>query len=83
MQFAKNVRRDNDREHSDKINKRQRVYYLNLKGFPQHRKINEKKRQHGKFSYAQIKDSLKFRSMMDKRKRITSFKKSVSKLKTL
>ena len=32
---------------------------------------------------AQIKGSLKFGSMMDKRKGITSFDKSVSKFKTL
>ena len=83
LQFAKNARREHDREHSDSINKRQRVYYSNLKGSPQHRRINEKKRQHGKLSYAQIKGSLKFGSMMDKRKGITSFDKSVSKFKTL
>ena len=60
LQFAKNAGREHDREHSDSINKRQRVYYSNLKGSPLHRRINEKKRQHGKLSYAQIKDSLKF-----------------------
>ena len=45
LQFAKNVRRKHDREYSDSINKRQRVYYSNLKGSPQHRRINEKKRE--------------------------------------
>ena len=45
LQFAKNVRREHDREYSDSINKRQRVYYSNLKGSPQHRRINEKKRE--------------------------------------
>ena len=44
LQFAKNARREHDREHSDSINKRQRVYYSNLKGSPQHRRINEKKK---------------------------------------
>ena len=48
LQFAKYSRREHDREHSGSINKRQRVYYSNLKGSPQHRRINEKKRQHGK-----------------------------------
>ena len=59
------------------------MYYSNLKGSPQHGRISEKKRQHGKLSYAQIKGSLKFGSMMDKRKEITSFNKNVSKFKTL
>ena len=36
LQFAKNARREHDREHSDSINKRQPVYYSNLKGSPQH-----------------------------------------------
>ena len=54
-----------------------------MKGSPHHRRINEKKIQHGKLSYAQIKDSLKFGSMMDKRKGMTSFDKNVSKFKTL
>ena len=48
------------------------MYYSNLEGSPQYRRINEKKSQHGKLSYAQIKGSLKFGSMMSKRKRITS-----------
>ena len=48
LQFAKYSRREHDREHSGSINKRQRVYYSNLKGSPQHRRIIEKKRQHGK-----------------------------------
>ena len=59
------------------------MYYSNLKGSPQHRRINEKKRQQGKLSYAEIKGPLKFGSMMDKRKGITSFDKTVSKFKTL
>ena len=83
LQFAKNARREHDREHSDSINKRQRVYYSNLKGFPQHRRINEKKRLHDKLSCALIKGSLKFGSMMDKRKGITSFDKNFTKFKTL
>ena len=82
LQFAKNARCEHDREHSDSDKKRQRLHYSNLKGSPQHRRINEKKRQHGKLSYAQIKSSQKFGSMMDKRKGITSFDKSVSKFKT-
>ena len=45
LQFAKNARRENDREYSDSINKRQLVYYSNLKGSPQHHRINEKKRE--------------------------------------
>ena len=60
LEFAKNAGPEHDREHSDTINKRQRVYCSNLKGSPQHRRINEKKRQHGKLPYAQIKGSLKF-----------------------
>ena len=40
FQFAKNARREHDREHSGSINKRQGVYYSNLKGSPQRRKIN-------------------------------------------
>ena len=60
LQFAKNAGREHDREHSDSINKRQRVYYSSLKGSPQHCRINEKKRQHSKLWYAQIKGSLKF-----------------------
>ena len=48
LQFAKNARREHDREHSDSDKKRQRLHYSNLKGSPQHRRINEKKRQHGK-----------------------------------
>ena len=83
LQFAKKVRRQHDRERSGSINKRQGGYYSNLKGSPQHCRINEKKRQHGKLSYAQIKGSLKFGSMMDKRKGIASFDKSVSECKTL
>ena len=55
----------------------------NLKGFPQNRRINKKKNQHGKLSYAQIKGSLKFGSMMDKSKGITLLNKSVSKFETL
>ena len=72
FQFTKNARPENDREDSDSIKKRQRMYYSNLEGYPQYRRINEKKSQHGKLSYAQIKGSLKFESMMSKRKRITS-----------
>ena len=83
MQFAKNARPERDREHSDSTNKRQRVYYSNLKGSPQHYGINEKKRQHIKLSYVQIKGSLKFRSMIDERKGITSIDESVSNIKTL
>ena len=60
LEFAKNAGPEHDREHSDTINKRQRVYCSNLKSSPQHRRINEKKRQHGKLPYAQIKGSLKF-----------------------
>ena len=54
-----------------------------MKGSPHYRRINEKKIQHGRLSYEQIKGSLKFGSMMDKRKGMTSFDKSVSKFKTL
>ena len=43
LQFAKNARHENDKEHSDNINKRQRVYYSNLKASPQYCRINEKK----------------------------------------
>ena len=43
LQFAKNARSEHDREHSGSINKRQRVYYSNLEGSSQHRRINEKK----------------------------------------
>ena len=43
LQFAKNARRENDKEHSGSINKRQQGYYSNLKGSPQHCRINEKK----------------------------------------
>ena len=60
LEFAKNAGPEHDREHSDTINKRQRVYCSNLKSSPQHRRINEKKRRHGKLPYAQIKGSLKF-----------------------
>ena len=83
LQFAKNARREHDREHSDSINKRQRVYYSNLKGSPQHRRINEKKKATWKFSYVQTKGSVKYGTMTAKRKGITSFDKSVSKFKTL
>ena len=83
LQFSTNVSCEHDREHSDSINKRQQVYYSNLKGFPQHRRINEKKRLHDKLSCALIKGSLKFGSMMDKRKGITSFDKNFTKFKTL
>ena len=65
LQLAKKARREHDREHSGSINKSQRGYHSNLKGSPQHCRINEKKRQHGKLSYAQIKGSRKFGSMMD------------------
>ena len=40
LQFAKNARREHDREHTDSICKRQQVYYSNLKGSPQHRRVN-------------------------------------------
>ena len=82
LQFAKNARRENDKEHSDSINKRQQVYYSNLKGSPLYHRINEKKLQYGKLPYLLRKGSLKFGSTMDKRKEITSFDKSVSKFKT-
>ena len=59
------------------------MYYSNLKASPYYRKINKKKKQHCKLSYAQIKGSLKFGPMMEKRKGITSFDKSASKFKTL
>ena len=83
LHLAKNAGREHDREHSHNTNKRKRMYYLNLKGSLWHRKINEKKKQDGKLSYVQIKGSIKFGSMMDKRKGITSFDKSVSKFKAL
>ena len=83
LQFVKNARREHDRERFDSISKKQRVYYSNLKGSPQRRRINEKKRQYSTLSYAQIKGSLKFGSMMYKRKEVTSFDKSVTKFKTL
>ena len=59
------------------------MYYSNLKASPYYRKINKKKKQHCKLSYAQIKGSLKFGPMMEKRKGIASFDKSASKFKTL
>ena len=84
LQLAKKARREHDREHSGSINKSQRGYHSNLKGsWKVHCRINEKKRQHGKLSYAQIKGSRKFGSMMDNWKGITSFDKSVSEFKTL
>ena len=42
LQFAKNVRREHDREHSDSDKKRQRLHYSNLKGFPQHHGMRKK-----------------------------------------
>ena len=83
LHFAKNGGREHDREHSHNTYKRKRMYYLNLKGSLWHRKINEKKEQDGKLSYVQIKGSIKFGSMVNKTKGITSFDKSVSKFKAL
>ena len=54
-----------------------------MKGSTQHRWTFEKKTQRGKLSYAQVKGSLKFGSMMNTRKGITLFDKSVSKFNTL
>ena len=48
MTVGSNARHEHDRKHSGCINKRQRVYYSNLKSSPQHLTINEKERQHGK-----------------------------------
>ena len=51
LQYARNVRFEHDRGHSADINKRQQVYSSNLKGSPQHHKINERKRQWDKLAY--------------------------------
>ena len=83
LKFSINARHEHDREHTDSINKKQKVYYSNIKTSSQNRRINEEKRQHGKLSYAQIKGLLRFGSIMDKRKGITSFDKSVSKFKII
>ena len=83
LKFSINARHEHGREHSDSINKEQKVYYSNIKTSSQNRRINGEKRQHGKLSYAQIKGLLRFGSIMDKRKGITSFDKSVSKFKII
>ena len=67
-------------EHSVEINKRQQVYYSNLKGYPQH-KINEKKRQPGRFTYDHTKGSSKYKFMVEMRKRKTPFNRCVHKFK--
>ena len=67
-------------EHSVEINKRQRVYYSNLKGYAQH-KINEKKRQPGKLTYDHTKGSSKYKFMVEMRKRKTPFNRCVHKFK--
>ena len=67
-------------EHSVEINKRQRVYYSNLKGYAQH-KINEKKRQPGRFTYDHTKGSSKYKFMVEMRKRKTPFNRCVHKFK--
>ena len=67
-------------EHSVEINKRQRVYYSNLKGYAQH-KINEKKRQPGKLTYDHTKGSSKYKFMVEMRKRKTPFNRCVHEFK--
>ena len=71
------------KEHSADINKRQQVYYSNLKGSPQHHKINEKKIQQGILAYDHTKGSPKYKFMVEMRKGKTSFSRFVHKFKAL
>ena len=81
LQYARNVRLEH--EHSADINKRQQVYYSNLKGSPQHHETNEKKRQRGKLATDHIKGSSKYKFMVEIRKGKKSFNRCVHRFKVL
>ena len=65
---ARNVRLGHGREHSSYIKERHQVYYSNLKQLPQHPNINEKKRQLRKLAYGHIKNSPKYKFIVEIRK---------------
>ena len=89
-QHVRTVRLTHDREYFADIKRKQKEYYISLKGSRQHSKMNMLKRQRSKRTYAQMKGSSKYTAMINNRKDVkrrrlneSSFDRKVANFKLL